>query len=87
MGEIEQTIIQEENIDPRHFIIPEIPFLSSKGTRRALFTPIKKLNATLNTDVLNPNKMALNLQFDLDKGCYATSFLREWMKNPDIRNY
>ena len=87
MGEIEQTIIQEEKIDPRHFIIPEIPFLSSKGTRRALFTQVKNLDATIIEDLLNTNKKALHLKFELDKGCYATSFLREWMKSPDIRNY
>jgi len=29
----------------------------------------------------------LNLKFELRKGCYATSLLREFMKADDIRSY
>ena len=43
MGEIERTIIEEENIDHRDFIIPEIPFISSNGSRRAIFSVVKMM--------------------------------------------
>ncbi len=32
-------------------------------------------------------RQALTLHFELQKGCYATSLLREIMKSRDPRNY
>lgn len=87
MGEIEHKIIEEEKIDPRDFIIPEIPYLSSSGSRRSLLAPIRNLEYKLEKDELNPDKLLLNLKFELLKGCYATSLLREFMKADDIRSY
>jgi tRNA(Glu) U13 pseudouridine synthase TruD len=40
----------------------------------------------LEDEAYNGNKK-LAVCFDLRKGCYATSFLREIMKTDDIRNY
>jgi len=87
MGEIEHKIIEEEKIDPRDFVIPEIPYLSSSGSRRPLLAPIKNLEFKLKKDGLKPGKKVLNLKFELSKGCYATSLLREFMKSKDVRNY
>ena len=87
MGEIERKIIAEENVDKRDFIIPDIPFASSFGTRRGLFAPLQNLTYEIIDDTLYANKKAVQIQFDLKKGCYATSFLREIMKTDDIRNY
>jgi tRNA pseudouridine13 synthase len=87
MGEIEHKIIEEEKIDPRNFIIPDIPYLSSSGSRRPLLATVKNLEYKLEEDELNPRKLLLNLKFELLKGCYATSLLREFMKADDIRSY
>ncbi|MDH7506481.1 MAG: tRNA pseudouridine(13) synthase TruD [Candidatus Thermoplasmatota archaeon] len=87
MGEIEHKIIESEKLDPRDFIIPDIPFISSAGSRRALLASVKNLESNLIDDDLNKNKKALNMKFDLSKGCYATSLIREFMKAEDIRNY
>jgi tRNA pseudouridine13 synthase len=87
MGEIEHKVVEEEKIDPRDFIIPDIPFLSSSGTRRALFALLPGLEWTLHADDLQEGKQALTLRFELQKGCYATSFLREIMKSNDPKNY
>ena len=87
MGEIEHKIIEAEKIDPRDFIIPEIPFLSSSGTRRSLLAFISSLEWKLHNDELFDDKQALTVQFELQKGCYATSFLREIMKSHDPKNY
>lgn len=87
MGEIEQSIIEKENIDPRDFIIPEIPFISSMGSRRAIIAPVRNLNFELISDETDEKNPALKLNFELRKGCYATSLLREFMKTDDIRNY
>ena len=87
MGEIEHKIIEEEKIDPRDFIIPDIPYISSTGSRRPILSPVKDLDYYIKNDELNKGKLALNLKFELLKGCYATSLLREFMKSEDIRNY
>ncbi|HDM67191.1 MAG TPA: tRNA pseudouridine(13) synthase TruD [Thermoplasmatales archaeon] len=87
MGEIEQKIIEEEGIDPRDFIIPEIPYISSYGTRRIILAPINNLSYNLGEDDLNPDRLALHLSFSLLKGCYATSLLREIMKSTDVTMY
>ena len=83
VGEIEKKIIDEEEINMKDFIIPEIPFISSKGSRRTLFANIYNLNY----DIKKENDLLVNVKFDLKKGCYATSFLREVMKTSDIKNY
>jgi len=87
MGEIERTIIENEKIDPRDFIIPDIPYISSKGTRRSLVAPVRNLDFEIIKDDLNSKKQALLLKFMLKKGCYATSLLREIMKADDIKDY
>jgi tRNA pseudouridine13 synthase len=87
MGEIEHKIIQEEKIDSRDFIIPEIPFISSSGLRRSLISKFNNLNYCWIDDNLNRNKFAINLKFELPKGNYATCLLREFMKADDIKKY
>lgn len=87
MGEIERKIIDSEKIDPRDFIIPDISYISSSGSRRPLIAFVKKFNFKLKKDELNNDKKALNIQFELRKGNYATSLLREFMKSDDIKNY
>ncbi len=87
MGEIEHKIIDSEKIDPRDFIIPDIPRISSYGSRHPLLSSIDKIDYKLTKDEFNKEKNVLILKFDLKKGCYATSLLREFMKANDIRNY
>ncbi|MCX6670437.1 MAG: tRNA pseudouridine(13) synthase TruD, partial [Euryarchaeota archaeon] len=87
MGEIEHAIIDSQKIDPRDFIISEIPFLSSSGTRRPLLALLPCLEWTLHTDEYVQDHQALTMRFELQKGCYATSLLREIMKSNDPRNY
>jgi tRNA pseudouridine13 synthase len=87
MGEIENKIIEREKINPKDFIIPDIPYISSFGSRRSLIGFIKDFNCKLINDKLNDGKKALFLGFELQKGCYATSLLREFMKADDIKCY
>ncbi|KYK22832.1 tRNA pseudouridine synthase D [Thermoplasmatales archaeon SG8-52-4] len=87
MGEIEHKIIDNEKIDPRDFIIPEIPFISSSGSRHPLLAYIDDIKFEVIVDDLKIDKKAIILNFKLQKGCYATSLLREFMKTADIRNY
>jgi tRNA pseudouridine13 synthase len=87
MGDIEKTVVDEEKIDKRNFIIPEIPQASSYGSRRAILSYIENLSYSIENDDLNLNRKMINFSFDLRKGCYATSFLREVMKSKDIKSY
>ena len=87
MGEIEHKIIESEKLDPRDFIIPDIPYISSSGLRRPLLAKVKDFKFILMNDDFNKNKKALNLKFELNKGSYATSLLREFIKADDVRNY
>lgn len=87
IGEIEHKVVDMEKLDPRDFIIPEIPYLSSCGLRRPMLASVKNLGFKLDDDKLNKDKLGLKLKFELRKGCYATSLLREFMKSDDIRNY
>jgi len=87
MGEIEHRIIEAEKIDTRDFIIPEIPFISSSGSRRPLLAVLKNFSYQVIDDVSDTNKKAVSFEFTLLKGCYATSLLREFMKADEIKNY
>jgi tRNA pseudouridine13 synthase len=87
MGAIEQKVIKAEQIDPRDFIIADIPFLSSGGSRRPLLARFPFLTWTLDADDCTADHLKLQLQFELQKGSYATSLLREIMKASDPRNY
>jgi tRNA pseudouridine13 synthase len=87
MGDIEHAVVEEENIEPGDFIIPEIPYLSSSGLRRGLLARLPSLDWRLQTDDVASGKQALTLRFELQKGCYATSLLREIMKADDPKNY
>jgi len=86
MGEIERDVLKKEKIDKRNFIVPEIPFISSYGTRRPIIAYINEIKYHIKEDTKNKN-IDLNLRFQLSKGCYATSLLREYMKSDDITNY
>lgn len=87
MGEIEQSIIEDEQIDHRNFIIPELPVASSYGKRRALFAPLENLSYSMMDDTVHNGKKAVTFSFRLLKGCYATSFLREIIKADEITQY
>lgn len=73
MGEIEREIISEEGVEREDFIIPKMRKLSSKGTRREVLAPLTELEIEREED-------SIVLRFQLNKGCYATSLLREFMK-------
>lgn len=78
-GEIEREVIEDEKVEPKDFIVPQIRHLSSKGIRRELISPFKNFYYEIGDD-------QVNMKFDLMKGCYATSFVREFMKT-DMLNY
>ena len=79
MGEIEKKIIESENLKRLDFQIVGLREASSKGTRRELLSPYKDLS-------IKADKDEATFRFTLNKGCYATVLLREFMK-ADISQY
>ncbi|PKK86247.1 MAG: tRNA pseudouridine(13) synthase TruD [Thermoplasmata archaeon HGW-Thermoplasmata-1] len=86
MGGIERKVVETEGICRRDFFIPAIPDLSSRGLRRMVLCPLKGFRYELSEDSVNPDASCARLSFELPKGCYATSLLREFMK-AEIINY
>jgi len=79
-GEIEREVLSERGVERKDFTITEIPRISSKGIRREIVAPVKKFHCDIDED-------RITLKFDLYKGCYATSLLREFMKSENVRVY
>jgi tRNA pseudouridine13 synthase len=77
--EIEQTVIEKEAVNTEGFKMPAVPELASKGLRREIFIPINPECKVIN-DTLNPRCSAVELEFSLQKGAYATIVLREYIK-------
>jgi tRNA pseudouridine13 synthase len=80
MGEIYQTILKEEELSLYEFQKPFIKKIGGKGAFRAIsFYPKEiKINEITN-DELNTGKTKVNMSFKIQKGSYATEFLREIM--------
>ena len=73
MGDIERSIVESEGLKPEDFVIPRMPRLSSRGTRRELVANVRGLRWSV-------EGTTAKLEFELSKGCYATSLLREFTK-------
>ena len=79
MGDIEKKIMEEEGIERKSFVIPELPELTSRGRRRPLIAPMKNLQ------IFSYHTCA-RFRFKLWPGSYATSLMREFMKG-DVLDY
>jgi tRNA pseudouridine13 synthase len=73
-GQIERDVIGAEGVRPEDFVIPAIPRISSKGTRREILAPVREMDARIEEDVLH-------LRVELTRGAYATSLVREFTKD------
>lgn len=78
-GDNERGVINELNVDLEGFRVPAMPELSSKGLRREIVMPFKP-EFSAAEDEINIGKTKLLLEFSLQKGSYATTILREYMK-------
>ena len=70
--DIVENILASESIDPRDFIIRQMPELSMEAGKRKLFAEIKNLTiGPLLPDELGQKRKVM-ISFCLDKGSYAT---------------
>ncbi|MCL2476353.1 tRNA pseudouridine(13) synthase TruD [Candidatus Bathycorpusculum sp.] len=75
MGEIEQTILKQEGLEPENLQSNPLSRISGRGSLRTTTTPLKNF-----TQKNNPNPDSITLSFMLLRGSYATVYLRELMK-------
>ena len=68
IDEREKRILEELGVKPKDFRIKNLPEISSKGSSRQLFAPLKDFSFSENT-----------FRFSLDAGSYATVALREFL--------
>jgi tRNA pseudouridine13 synthase len=73
MGEIERRIVAEQGLESKDFQIVGLREASSKGSRRELLAHYTNLEVEC-----LPGEAVFS--FSLNKGCYATTLLREFMK-------
>ncbi len=81
-GEIEKKILEREGIKPSDFKIKQISELSSRGAiKKMVLIPHDLKLVSIQKDELNEGKVKATISFWLDKGNYATTVLKEIMKN------
>ena len=72
-NKIIKKIMEEENLNARDFIMPQIPELSSESNEREAFIKVNDFEIVKHeNDELNEGKQKMVVKFSLSKGCYAT---------------
>lgn len=80
--DVSAKILEEDDVSLTDFKTPSMPELSSEGKTRDCLIRAEDFEASeLQEDELNEGKKKLTLKFKLLKGSYATTMLREFMKN------
>ena len=80
-GEIEKKVLEKENVSLEEFKVKQMPELSSKGARKSMVLVPQNLKLLkIEEDEFFEEKVAATVSFYLDKGNYATTVMREFMK-------
>jgi tRNA pseudouridine13 synthase len=75
-------ILREDGVSIEDFNVKQLPELSSRGGYRDCFSMAEEFRVIESGgDELDNGTLKVKLSFRLKKGCYATVFLRELMKN------
>ena len=78
MGELEQRILQQEDVNLNGFRVTINSKLGDRGSLRTALTPVR--NFKLLKTSKDINGLTVSLEFMLLRGCYATVLLREIIK-------
>jgi len=77
-----EDILDEEEVSQEDFRMQEMPDLRSEGSFRRAFADFRNFDILeIEDDDLNMGRNKMRVKFELPKGCYATTFLREIKKN------
>ncbi len=80
-GEIEKLVMEEEGLKLEDFKVRGMSDLSSKGMRKQLLLKPEKIKFEgIEEDDFNEGKKMMHVSFFLSKGNYATTVLRELLK-------
>lgn len=83
--EIEQKVLEEEGMSLKDFKVKEFPEMSSKGARKRIVLKPSGLKLIgIEADDFNEGKSKAVMEFDLRKGDYATTVLREIIKKDEV---
>jgi len=81
-GEIEKEVLEKESIELAQFKVKSFPELSCRGSRKKIALIPQNLKIVeISPDEFCEGKLKQKISFSLDKGNYATTVLRELMKN------
>jgi len=81
MAKIYEKIMQEEGISKEIFDVSDFVDLDYHGTYRSIsLKPRGFVVRFVEDDELNPGKKKVRIEFDLEKGTYATIIIRELLK-------
>lgn len=85
-GEIERKVLEAENVSLENFKVKSFPELSCSGARkRILIKPGNPQIISVEKDELNEGKLKMSISFALEKGNYATTILRELIKDQHLQ--
>ena len=77
VGEMEENVLKNYDLDKNDFEVPKMPRLGSYGVRRSMRFQVWDASAT-------PTDDGVLCEFSINKGSYATAVLREIMKKDVI---
>lgn len=87
IGEIEKEVMAEERVQFSDFKLKTLSECSSRGSRKEILLFPKKMKLEeIKEDELFEGKLACIISFELDKGNYATTVLKEIMKTEQEHN-
>ncbi len=78
LGRIESEAMQDCDLRFEDFHVPQLPFLTLKGSKRKAFSKVINLDVRIEEDELFPLSKKIFLSFELDSGTYATTFLEQF---------
>jgi len=81
-GKIEKEVLEKEGMKLKDFKVKSFPELGCSGTRKKIVVKPEALKlVSIEEDDLFEGKHKMSVSFRLEKGNYATTILRELMKN------
>lgn len=82
VDDLSARVLEEEGVSRGDFRVRGFKGVSSRGNVRDCFVQAREFSLDcIGEDEFFDGRLALSLSFRLPRGCYATVFLREFMKN------
>jgi tRNA pseudouridine13 synthase len=76
-GKQMEKILEKEGVKPEDFLLRSMPELSSEGGERERIVFPERMGWKFEKDELNEGKLKLRLKFEIPRGSYATTLIKE----------